>query len=94
MIHSRKLIGLPGKSPGTFKAAKLSEMYTRLFGTVPILTLHNAMTDTQILYECFYKLWGRPCDLPDENVVIINEAASAPIITTLAISIADPSDAV
>jgi DNA polymerase-3 subunit epsilon len=94
MIHSRKLIGLPGKTHGTFKAAKLSEMYTRLFGTAQVLTLHNAMSDTQILYECFYKLWGRPCDLPNDNVVIINEAASAPIITTLAISLTDPSDAV
>jgi DNA polymerase III subunit epsilon len=94
MLNSRKLVGLPGKTPGSFKAPKLSEMYTQLFGSLPVLTLHNAMTDTQILYECFYKLWGRPCDLPEERTVIINETASAPIITTLSISIADPSDAV
>jgi len=94
MINSRKLVGLPGKTPGKFKAPKLSEMYIQLFGTMPLLTLHNAMTDTQILYECFYKLWGRPCDLPKESMVIINETASAPIITTFTIFTADLSDAV
>lgn len=94
MINARTIVGLPGKGAGKFKAPKLSEMYSELFGRPPSMTLHNAMTDTQILYECFYKIWGKPCDLPDEHIILINEAASAPIITTLAISIADPSEAV
>lgn len=104
MQNSKEFVSKPSKT-GKFKNPKLSEMYTELFGKEPTGTLHNAMTDVQILTECFYKLWGTPCelpeivnmtiDLPGLDMNIIYDAASAPIIAkTLTFSPTDPSDAV
>jgi DNA polymerase-3 subunit epsilon len=94
MINGRKIVGIPAKTPGKFKAAKLSEMYKQLFGTEPRGVLHNAMTDTNVLVECFYRIWGTPCELPEIinvlpgfPVIMINDAsAAAPFITTIKIS--------
>lgn len=104
MSNGRDIVGMPGKTPGKFKNAKLSEMYKQTFGTEPTGTLHNAMTDTTILMQCFFRIWGTleidnnavtvDFDLPAKNYNLINATASAPVITTLTISLTDPSDAV
>ncbi len=104
MLNSKEFVSKPSKT-GKFKNPTLAEMYTELFGKEPTGVLHNALTDVQVMVECFYKLWGRPCelpaivnmviDLPALDLNIIYDAASAPIIaTTLTSSPTDPSDAV
>ncbi len=106
MVNGREIVGIPGKTPGKFKNAKLSEMYKQTFGCEPTGMLHNAMTDTTVLMQCFFKIWGTlevqestiaigVTDLPAKNYnLLINASASAPIITKLTISLADPSDSV
>lgn len=92
MQNGRPLVGIPSKTAGKFKSPKLSEMYKEVFGVEPSGTLHNAMTDTQILMECFYKIWGKldvvvNSDLPIVPVTnTIDASASAPVIRTLRIS--------
>lgn len=73
MRESREIIGLPGKTKGSYKLAKLSEMYTRLFDKEPSEVLHNAMGDTRIMKDCFFRIWGNPLDLPEERIMSINE---------------------
>ena len=96
MQNGRFMVGMPGKTPGKFRGVKLGTMYSSLFGSDPAGMLHNAMTDTQVLMQCFYRIWGTPCNLPDAPVDKVTNvsSASALIITTLKISIADPSEAV
>jgi DNA polymerase III epsilon subunit-like protein len=88
MINARSVVGLPGKTPGKFKTPKLSEMYKQLFGRDPVGVLHNAMTDTQVLMECFYRIWGTPCDLP-AIPPILNNVTDNSVVTTLNISLTD-----
>ena len=73
MKESREIIGLPGKTKGTYKMAKLSEMYSRLFDKEPTEVLHNALGDTQIMKDCFFRIWGNPLDLPEERIINTNE---------------------
>jgi hypothetical protein len=73
MKESREIIGLPGKTKGSYKMAKLSEMYTRLFDKEPTQVLHNSLGDTQIMKDCFFRIWGNPLDLPKEIDNTINE---------------------
>ena len=104
MTNSKEFVSKPSKT-GKFKNPTLADMYTELFGAAPTGVLHNALTDVQVMVQCFYKLWGTPCelpaivnmmiDLPALDMNIIYDAASAPIITTaLTSSPTDPSDAV
>ncbi len=104
MTSSKEFVSKPSKT-GKFKNPTLGEMYIELFGKEPSGVLHNALTDVQVMVQCFYKLWGTPCelpaivnmaiDLPALDLNIIYDAASAPIITTaLTSSPTDPSDAV
>lgn len=103
MMHAKEVVGRVTRN-NKFKNPTLTEMYTQLFGSAPVGQLHNAMVDVQVLTQCFFKLWGTPCelppvdsvvlDLPALNKVIIYEAASAPIITAVSTSPTDPSDAV
>lgn len=104
MQNSKEFVSKPSKT-GKFKNPTLAEMYKELFGREPTGILHNAMTDVQVMVDCFYKLWGTPCelptivnmmiDLPDLDINIIYDAASAPIIATKHTSSpTDPSDAV
>jgi DNA polymerase III epsilon subunit-like protein len=81
MKESREIIGLPGKTKGTYKMAKLSEMYSRLFDKEPTEVLHNALGDTQIMKDCFFRIWGNPLDLPEEPVFNTNEETAKPPIT-------------
>jgi len=84
MKESREIVGLPGKTKGTYKMAKLSEMYTRLFDKEPTEVLHNSLGDTQIMKDCFFRIWGNPLDLPEERVNITNEeTAKTPISTAV-----------
>lgn len=102
MHNSKEVIGRITRN-NKFKNPSLSEMYTQLFGSAPVGVLHNAMVDVQVLVQCFYKLWGTPCELPTDTLVldlpglsksIIYEAAAAPIIKAICTSPTDPSDAV
>lgn len=93
MRHAKNLVGLPGKTPGTFKQPKLVEMYRQLFGAEPTEILHNAMGDTQVLMKCFFRLWGK--DLPAEPVKVVeNEAGNLPIVTKLVLSLDDTTQTV
>jgi hypothetical protein len=82
MKESREIIGLPGKTKGTYKMAKLSEMYTRLFDKEPTEVLHNSLGDTQIMKDCFFRSWGNPLDLPEERVNSTNEETAKTSIST------------
>lgn len=104
MQEGKSVVGKPCKSPNKFRCVKLSDMYKTLFGTDPVGMLHNAMTDTQILMQCFYKIWGTPCDIPEVLEIktdlpitplinLINASASSPVLTTLKVSF-DASEAV
>jgi DNA polymerase III epsilon subunit-like protein len=87
MQNGRKIVGLPGKTPNTFKYPKLSEMHNQLFGTIPD-NLHSSEKDTEVLMKCFFRVWGNPLDLPEENPVQPNEARVA---TKLVLSLAETS---
>lgn len=104
MHNGRTIVGTPCKTPGKFRNVKLVDMYITLFGREPNGVLHNAMTDTQVLMDCFYRIWGTPCELPAiievksdlpiiPVVISTNASASAPFITTFSISF-DSSEAV
>lgn len=90
MQESRTIVGLPGKTKGTYKMAKLSEMYERLFNKKPTEMLHNSLGDTQIMKECFFRIWGNPIDLPEPIVKqITNEAVQTSIVTKMQISLTE-----
>jgi len=92
MKESREIVGLPGKTKGSYKMAKLSEMYERLFDKKPLQVLHNALSDTQIMKDCFFRIWGNPLDLPVEIVKETkDEAVKTPIITKMQLSLTDTS---
>lgn len=96
-------------TPGR-KFAKLSEMYTELFGYPPDPDLlHNALGDTQILLKCFFKmretapppptqsklvLFLGDHDLPAVRVVVANEESTSNQVAASNIPFADPSEAV
>lgn len=57
MEIGKTLTRLPGKYPGSYKYPKLSELYKAITGKdADPGTLHNALTDTLLLTECFWRL--------------------------------------
>lgn len=80
MKNARMVVGLPGRFPGSIKMPKLSEMYTKLFGSEPV-DLHNAEKDTEFMMKCFFEIW-KPTDLPAVGPLQTN-AIHPPIETTL-----------
>jgi len=67
METGKALTKLPGKYPGSYKYPKLSELYKVVVGRdADPGSLHNALTDTLLLTECFWRL-PIAFAVPDKN---------------------------
>jgi hypothetical protein len=93
MKHGAGLLQLPGNY-GKFKYPKLWELYAHATGkSVSLDILHNALQDTLILKECFFRLWS-PSDLPDVRTLLDNANGKHPALTKLVLSLADTDETV
>ena len=89
MKHGSKL-SVTGKN----KFPKLSELYHFVFGIYyDEQHLHNALNDTQVLKECFFKLWNA-YDLPIEKDNKYNAEGQYSIPTKLVLSLDEPDETV
>ena len=93
MKYGAALLQLPGNY-GKYKYPKLSELYAHATGKqVDDSILHNALQDTLVLKECFYRLWS-PSHLPDITTLSDNANGKHPSLTKLVLSLADPDETV
>lgn len=90
MVQSTKLSIILHKN----KFPKLSELYYHVFGfNYNVDHLHNALNDTQVLKECFFKLWN-VYDLPIDNPSINNASNQNSFPTKLVLSLEEPDETV
>jgi DNA polymerase III epsilon subunit-like protein len=73
------------------KRPKLTELYKHAFGIDPEFKMHNALNDTLVLKDGFYKIWNPLCLPADCDVIGKNAETPA---SKLVLSLAETSETV
>jgi DNA polymerase III epsilon subunit-like protein len=93
MKHGTAICKLPGRGPYQ-KRPKLIELYQHAFGSEPTEVLHNALNDTNVLKNSFFKLWNPLCLPVDREVIGKNAVVHAPQPSKLVLSLAEDAKTV